>query len=391
MFYLYKIQYFFRIISFYAKKHFLFKTLENSLLDKEKQEFTQKVTVEPNKEKEIIFYVKVGKIKPGTVIKNEATTDVDSDKDGEKDKPTKTDTVEKTIEVTKNTTSTKVVDTNVVLVIDLSGSMNYVLNQDRYAMFWEESRLDATKEAVVNLIQSMIDDGMGVDNNISTISVITFKNNQGNLVGMATNTTEASDLKEKVNRLTASSGTYMSKGLEAANTQLNALTNENSKYKDNNNIVIFLGDGRVDGETENKVTNAAKNLKDNEKTQPTVYSIGIGSKVDENLLKNTIASKPKNYIPVTNDLSEIEEAIESSMKDFTSKTETDFETSEDAKVLLDNIDTSKDVTVNEEKLKFDSDTQQFNKYIVKENGKYYLDLTKFDADEDVSITYTVKS
>lgn len=364
---------------------------ENDLKDKEKQEFTQKVTVEPNKEKEIIFYVKVGKIKPGTVIKNEATTDVDSDKDGEKDKPTKTDTVEKTIEVTKNTTSTKVVDTNVVLVIDLSGSMNYVLNQDRYAMLWEESRLDATKEAVVNLIQSMIDDGMGVDNNISTISVITFKNNQGNLVGMATNTTEASDLKEKVNRLTASSGTYMSKGLEAANTQLNALTNENSKYKDNNNIVIFLGDGRVDGETENKVTNAAKNLKDNEKTQPTVYSIGIGSKVDENLLKNTIASKPKNYIPVTNDLSEIEEAIESSMKDFTSKTETDFETSEDAKVLLDNIDTSKDVTVNEEKLKFDSDTQQFNKYIVKENGKYYLDLTKFDADEDVSITYTVKS
>ena len=188
--------------------------------------------------------------KAGTTIKNTATLD------GTPSGNTTENKVEKTVKVTTNTSTPTITNSNVVIVLDVSGSMKFGTEYtERCDGGWFHnhenegckkingvwykatgpSRLSVAQETINNFIDSVNLPAVA-DSNSSTISLITFSNNASKKGSTATTASGAEKLKATVNGLTANGGTYIENGLDKAYEEIEAL----EKIRpNNNNIVIF--------------------------------------------------------------------------------------------------------------------------------------------------------
>ena len=345
----------------------------------------------------IYFTVKVT-AKPGEKIVNTATLPNDNDtevSDGGQN-------VEKRVSVVTKTETPKITNSNVVIVLDISGSMKtkdvkvptgYI---DRWGrpQYEYKSREEVAKDAVKDFIDTI---NLPESGNVgSAVSVITFRgpdtwtnvtgtkytnvlnvDSNGNTI--ATTKDQAEYLKAQVDAVNVpeAGGTVISGALQRATQQVNALKEAN---ENNQNIVIFVGDGapQCDG---GNITTEANNLKD---TGAIVYTIGFQEDVDT--LKKIATSEDKYFTTSDDvDLSKVFTKVGSSINPASSVDVA----SEDGLIELPGLDASKDVTIklNGETTGATGGVSTFGDKIVLKDGGYYLDTTKFEADAEIEIEY----
>ena len=362
---------------------------------------TKTLTVEGNGgTTSIIFTVRVI-AKSGENITNTAGV-------GKDNTPTSDDghDVEKKVKVTTKTEIPKITNSNVVIVLDKSGSM-------------DGTRMRNAKKATNELINSMFTDEnpTGCQVSVVTFSSTGYNSDQDNakVIGTATSKVNVQNLTKSVNSVSANGGTRIANGLEVAQKEIERL----AKLKANNkNIVIVLSDGQfildndndtlfsgysqdmwgntvkngTGGERLSRVKEKAKNLKESI-NKPTVYTIAYATDVDEvgimsNIIPTSAATAKKsseNLEDLKNIFSEITQAESPATPSF----------KESAKGLIElpNIDVSKNITI-----KINGDTtgttgtiDSWGDKIKEENGKYFLDTSKFDANESIEIEYFEKN
>ena len=360
---------------------------------------TKVLNVAPNGgESKIIFSVKVI-AKPGEDILNTATVNNDGEITEESDNG---NDVEKTVSVTAKSQTSTIKNSNVVIVLDVSGSMDDPIKGDR-----RTSKINKAKDVVQSFINSIdfAQDGSG-----SAVSVITFSGaKRGYTSGtgytdvlpveysdwwdpwadpetIANTPEEARYLANtSVENIDADGGTCISGALQRAKQQVDLLNEANP---DNKTIVIFVGDGEPDGDAKrNKIGTYANNLK---AVSDAVYSIGFETNVYELSL---IASKPENYKTTSDDL-DLSDIFSEVVEDLGDEEPVDTVT-ENGIIELTDIDTTKKVklvvknpeqpaTTTEELI---SAIPQIKR---RADGTYYLDVTEFNAGADISIQYVMK-
>ena len=116
--------------------------------------------------------------------------------------------------------------TDIVLVMDTSGSMNFRMDKDKDARPGE-SRLDYAKTAANDLVNSVVKDGNDV-----RVAVVSFNRDAKTVVGY---TSDKGELRRGINGLGADDGTNWEAGLAAAN----GLTARDGAKK----YIVFLSDG----------------------------------------------------------------------------------------------------------------------------------------------------
>ncbi len=330
--------------------------------------------------------------KPTSTITNTAIVDGKEVKDPEEHK------VEKEVSVKMDTQTPKINNSNVVIVLDVSGSMDK--KPDNTDTDEEtETRLYAAKQACNNLIDGMFKDGEGCK-----VSVVTFSSKSGffgnydnaKTIGTATNSIEADSLKTTINGLSAYGGTRIAAGINEANTEINKL----AKGNDNQNIVIVLSDGdfTIDeygyiqnsgGETKARVETASASLK-NSACKPTVYAVAFASN-ESSLMEDTIASElqdgtkafktASDYTTLLDIFSQIGSEIGEGNEQHVATT--------NGLLPLPGLDVNKDITIrlNGETTGTTGKVSEFGDKIVLKDGVYYLDTTKYDADAEIEIEY----
>ena len=377
---------------------------------------TKVLNVAPNGGKSTItFSVKVT-AKPGEDILNTATVNNDGEITEESDNG---NDVEKTVSVTAKSQTSTIKNSNVVIVLDVSGSMDDEITKtvtkpcpghmfvdhgdwltncyqnDKGEWVVDEEvgtgvdRITKAKEVVGNFIDSIkfAEDGTG-----SAVSVITFADNT-NLLSVSRNgrdkiantKTEADYLVDtSLNRVNANGGTYMASALKTAKDQLTEMEKENP---DNKNIVIFVGDGEPsDWNTNNIKTNANELIK----VSDAVYSIGFEADVEA---LSWIASKPENYKTTSDDL-DLSDIFSEVIEDLGDEEPVDTVT-KNGIIELTDIDTTKKVKLVVKNPEQPSTTteeliREIPQIKQRADGTYYLDVTEFDAGADISIQYVMK-
>ncbi len=328
--------------------------------------------------KTIVFEVTVT-AKAGTTIENTAKLN------GELSGETTYDEVEKTVKVKTNTIS----NCNVVLVLDTSGSM-------------KGSRMENVKTAAKNLID-MLKLPAQAEENGPQISVVRYSSgsfwdsvlggysSDASVVGTATTSSTATTLKNNIDKLSANGGTMMSEGLKLANQEIKKM--DDPADSTDKNIIIFLSDGSLKGntggETKTNVENAANALKNNNVANQTVYTVPFGNDADAELLAS-IASGPEYCLSSSEDLSSLQAVFNKIIND-TSKPV--LETSTNGRVYLEDIDMEEtdEITITVDGVKKDS-LKSYIKYD-STNKEYYLDLTEFNTDDlskNIQIDYLSK-
>lgn len=338
--------------------------------------------------------------RPGEEIKNSLTTDEDNE-------PTVISKVEKDVTVKKITSTPVVTNSNVVIVLDISGSMNDKMPNSN------KTRLTAAKDACAQLINGMFKEA----DSECQVSVVTFSaeedyewwdllqlfgkgTDNARCIGTATNSTEAGELKNKVNNLQAYGGTRIAAGLNVAQTEIENLNNKNPNNK---NIVVVLSDGTFNisddgdtlessaGEKKSRVSQYAQSLKSSS-SKPTVYSIPFGSG-ETTIMRDIIASDEKTYMPSSDSYEDLIKVFRTIAEDIQDVTLT--KTTTNGKIYLTGIDITKEVEI---KIK-NSDGTLLNtikdiepniEQIDSDENGYYLDLAKFGAQYVVEITYTAE-
>lgn len=360
---------------------------------------TKVLNVAPNGGKSTITFSVRVTAKPGEDILNTATVNNDGEITDESDKG---NDVEKTVSVTAKSQTSTIKNSNVVIVLDVSGSMNEPIKGDR-----RTSKISKAKDVVQSFINSIdfAQDGSG-----SAVSVITFSGaKRGYTSGtgytdvlpveypdrwnpwadpetIANTPEEARYLANtSVENINADGGTCISGALQRAKQQVDLLKESNP---DNKTIVIFVGDGEPDGDAErNKIGTYANNLK---AVSDAVYSIGFETDVYELEL---IASEPGNY-KTTSDNLDLSEIFSEVIEDLGDEEPVDTVT-ENGIIELTDIDTTKKVklvvknpeqpaTTTEELISAIPQIKQ------RADGTYYLDVTEFEAGADISIQYVMK-
>lgn len=360
---------------------------------------TKVLNVAPNGGKSTITFSVRVTAKPGEDILNTATVNNDGEITDESDKG---NDVEKTVSVTAKSQTSTIKNSNVVIVLDVSGSMDDPIKGDR-----RTSKISKAKDVVQSFINSIdfAQDGSG-----SAVSVITFSGaKRGYTSGtgytdvlpveysdwwnpwadpetIANTPEEARYLANtSVENINADGGTCISGALQRAKQQVDLLKESNP---DNKTIVIFVGDGEPDGDAErNKIGTYANNLK---AVSDAVYSIGFETDVYELSL---IASKPENYKTTSDDL-DLSDIFSEVVEDLGDEEPVDTVT-ENGIIELTDIDTTKKVklvvknpeqpaTTTEELISAIPQIKQ------RADGTYYLDVTEFEAGADISIQYVMK-
>ena len=338
--------------------------------------------------------------KPSSTITNTATVDGKDAKDPDEH------TVEKKVSVKMNTQTPTIKNSNVVIVLDVSGSMADDSNGEKTSDK-TKTRLYAAKQACKNLIDGMFKNGATG----CQVSVVTFSSNykwnnwggyynwdNAKTLGSAKDVKEAKTLKNEINDLTADGGTRIAAGLKEANTQINKLAEGNN----NKNIVIVLSDGdfkilndndgTIDGtggETKKRVTTESNNLK-NSACKPTVYAVAFASK-QSGLMENTIATpadKNNTYFKTASDYSSLLNIFTEIGTEIGEGGNVDV-ISNNGLIELPGIDVNKDITIklNGETTGTTGKIDSFGEKIKKIDGEYYLDTSKFDADAKIEIEY----
>ena len=335
--------------------------------------------------------------KPSSTITNTATVDGKDAKDPDEH------TVEKKVSVKMNTQTPTIKNSNVVIVLDVSGSMADDSNGEKTSDK-TKTRLYAAKQACKNLIDGMFKNGATG----CQVSVVTFSSNyvwggyynwdNAKTLGSAKDVKEAKTLKDEIDDLTADGGTRIAAGLKEANTQINKLAEGNN----NKNIVIVLSDGdfkilndndgTIDGtggETKKRVTTESNNLK-NSACKPTVYAVAFASK-QSGLMENTIATpadKNNTYFKTASDYSSLLNIFTEIGTEIGEGGNVDV-ISNNGLIELPGIDVNKDITIklNGETTVTTGKIDSFGEKIKKIDGEYYLDTSKFDADAKIEIEY----
>ena len=326
--------------------------------------------------------------KPGAKVDNVATVN----DDGETNKVT--NKVEKTITVNQKSEEVTIKNSNIVIVLDTSGSMDensselkecpggflhshYLSGCQKIDGVWytNKSRLEVAKEVTNNFIDKAFETAG------NTVSVVEFNYGyNASAIGSATNASEANSLKNEVNELNAGGGTVMSSALEVAKNEINKLK---ALKPDNQNIVIFVSDGEPDGDSTKLIKNAATDLK----KVATVYTVAFDSNIS--ILKDTIATDASKYYTTANSDS-LGDIFTDIGQDFTDNKK---EIQSDAgKVELSNIFADKDhpIIIYVNGVKADTITSlptNTTGKVIYEDGKYYIDLTKFEAADKIEIEY----
>ena len=355
----------------------LAKTLEISAGNSKTVEFTVKVTG-----------------KPGTKIANSATYKTPENEEKTVKDP-KEYQIEKQVKLIKNSETIKTTNSNIVLVIDVSGSMK------------ENGRLTNAKTAAKNLI-----DGVDFESG-GQVGIITFSSggknqNQDNAkqIGTATNKTKATTLKGKVDSLTANGGTRIGDGLVKAKTMIETMAKNKPSNK---NIVIVLSDGafnvnvtydrygkliygddllKTGGEKVSNVTSKANLLKGST-CKPTIYTIAILGQNETTgntkIMTEIIPSSTKNYIKATDGYDSIIGAFKKVESEITGETSKQV-LSTNGKVELENIKSGSNIIIKVN----GSAVTDINSHIITSADKTYVDLTSFAADAKIEIEYTEK-
>ena len=215
---------------------------------------------------------------------------------------------------------------NIVLVMDLSSSMNKKVKQftecththeehwyyGEYCPYgceeqsngkWgqytdtDQTRLDAAKAAAQGFVNGIYSDS----NSNATVTVVTFNNKTGNSTYEGTKTLTFTDnnvskttaTKDNYSKLVSAIGnidigtemsglgTHIKAALDKTYDVIYGTNGLKTTYKDNSNVVVFLGDGEPTGtnysgfgdNSENNIKAQAKKIKD---AGATIYSIGFG-------------------------------------------------------------------------------------------------------------------
>ena len=399
------------------------------------------LTVQGGKTEKITYTVEV-LAKAGTIISNKVEVTSGGTVDKEKEKTT--NNVEKIVAITENTETIK--GKNIVIVIDLSASMNDIINGT--------SKIEAAKDAAQQFISKIFEKDPNGENG-TQVSLVTFnfseeeKDNYitetdkkylgtkvftyGNNKTVVTNKLEAQAINSEIEKIELKSnlGTNIGAGLIKAQQQINVLKSSN---QNNGNVIIFLGDGKPEAggaeNTETAINNKATEIK---KAGTEIYTIGFGlhRQIDRWCPRWEECDKEhyyteKGYRYHKEDVYE-EDAIRilRNMASGETSTEKDkyAKSSTNAQSLIDTFNAiSRSIAISEKKFNSsdgkvklsdtiyaDSEhkittkvngvvdttlnslpTDTTGKVIKEKDGKYYLDLTKFDADANVSITYFSK-
>ena len=302
--------------------------------------------------------------------------------------------VEKTVALKAKAEQVQVLNTNVILVMDISYSMNdrpvctdhTTEKEHRDARCskrgdkWlkKDKKIDIAKTVINNFIDSVkLPDQVTTDSSI--IEVIKF-NGWPDVVGKASNSQSKNDLKAKVNKLVETGGTWYSRPLAMTTEEITKLTEERP---DNRNIVIFVSDGEP-AKQDKKIIDEADKLKAVPNT--TVYTVGFDADIE--ILKQ-IATDYGKY-RTTDQASSLNTIFNEIVDEIAIKTEKKQSVS--GKIELSNVDSSK---TNKVVIKVNGTAISANKVqeaIITENNKYYIDLNKLDLSslrDDILIEYFI--
>ncbi len=325
------------------------------------------ITVPANNSVEISFKVTVI-ANAGEKIENTITVDGGTNDQEEE----VISNIEKLVSITEKTEGIK--GKNIILTMDFTTSIIGNLSDE--------------KKVICDFIDSIYNDES--TENPSTITVVRYSHGESlvvdhaGIVGTANSKNDAESLKKKVNNLRV-----LASGVPTGYTDIkytlqfikdNCL--QNGDVEDN--IVIFMGDGIDTESSETEIGTIANELKQRSK----VYTLGVDvptsgryAESARNLMEKIIPSSSSDFYESSyaNDL--IFKTMESLRQDISKSNYTLQSTN--GKVELNGlyVDNSHPIIIN------GTTYTSIPDKIVLDNGKYYLDLTKFGASEEVSIIY----
>ena len=306
---------------------------------------------------------------------------------------------EKSIEVVEMTEGKKnTTDSNIVIVMDLSSSMNWSIdNNKQKTAELAKRRLTAAKNATKTFIENFYANGQNAN---STVSVVAF-NNKAWLLEFKGNKTTATrqnyeDLLEAINKISIGDkpsgyGTYMKKALDKTNEKIfgtNGLATT-EQYKNNNNVVIFLSDGKPSEKNRNENIDYSGV---NDKATPikakgaSLYTIGFGPEYA------TVPNPIKDDSPygLLKNMSSNGKVYQASDTDTLVKQFTDILAEENqSKTLITGIFEGKKITNGTLKIQMSKELviNEENKLVIKHNDQVIVECSSEANLENYYITY----
>ena len=280
------------------------------------------------------------------------------------------------LEVEKNITATKLTEKkskkNIIIAIDRSSSM---IGSD----------YTAAKKAVQNIIDIIYPDSN--TNNGTNTKVIAYAGTKvfGKIscttIGSANGYSDKEKLKKKVDNSVAHGSTNLKNVLQY-------IAEEVPTTDPANNVVIFVGDGGTGWLAGLKWEDCIENS-NKLKAKATVYTIGVQNSY---VLRN-MATDPNTTYSTVNGYTEsgLTEALKKVITNISIESNKSNKKTDNGKVLLEGlyVDAKHPIVITVE----GKTSETFNSIpptIIKDGNNYYLDLTKFNANDNVSITYYSK-
>ena len=284
----------------------------------------------------------------------------------------KEDKKEVVLEVEKNITATKLTEKkskkNIIIAIDRSESMRY------------HKKYEEAKKAVQNIIDIIYPDND--TNNGTNTKVIAYAGvGTCDTIGSASGYSNKEELKKKVSRSIVLGTTNLKHVLKY-------IADEVPTTDPANNVVIFVGDGGTGWLAGVKWKDCIENS-NKLKAKATVYTIGVQN---SDVLRN-MATDPNTTYSTVNGYTEsgLTEALKKVITNISIESNKSNKKTDNGKVLLEGlyVDAKHPIVITVE----GKTSETFNSTpptIIKDGNNYYLDLTKFNANDNVSITYYSK-
>ncbi len=344
---------------------------------------------------------------PGTPVESQTTYVVNGESKTEEEKWS--DLIESEVSFIQKTPNTK--GYNIVVLLDQSGSMGY---QDKNCLYTDSdgycrdawwNLIESTKfinaKAATSAFIDMIFPSATDNTNNSVVSVYRFgsnpKGNQNNFYAThvgndATNQSTGTSLKSSINALgdhPYKSGTPYGTAFSSAINKIN-----NLKSNGNDNIVIFLTDGSP------STSNAYEdNLDTLVSMGVKVYSIGFDVNDSQfNLLQSISSQTGVNAYRASNDVDELTQTFAFIKAAFEEPNEewTEEGTAEMAETLLIDASHPLQIFLNNSTTPYKSCTtdptttnNDCTGLIIKKDGKYDVDASKFAAGSKIKVVYYV--
>ena len=300
---------------------------------------------------------------------------------------------EKSIEVVEMTEGKKnTTDSNIVIVMDLSSSMNWSIdNNKQKTAELAKRRLTAAKNATKTFIENFYANGQNAN---STVSVVAFNNSAWLLKFKGNKTTATSqnykDLLEAINAISIGNkpsgyGTNMKDALDTTYDKIfgtNGLATT-TPYNNNNNVVIFLSDGEPSDKDYSGANDKATPIKNK---GASLYTIGFGPEYA------TVPNPIKDDSPygLLKNMSSNGKVYQASDTDTLVKQFTDILAEENqSKTLITGIFEGKKITNGTLKIQMSKELviNEENKLVIKHNDKVIIECRSEANLKNYYITY----